>query len=100
MRFVLLALVLVVAGCASSGVMVSSDALGALKVGETTQSQAVASLGKPTSLTTSSDGSALINYSHAKYTGGALVMHSVTLRFASDGKLAEVTRYESDTSPK
>jgi hypothetical protein len=101
MRLMLITTAAILAGCSSaSGVLVTDEDVSRLKVGATTLAQAVAELGPPTSTTRSSEGHALVSYSRAQYSMGALVMRSVMLRFGTDGVLAEVTLYDSNSGQR
>ena len=101
MKALLIAAAVTVAGCTSMhGVDVSDEDLTRVKVGETTVEQAVELLGPPTSTTRSSQGLTLVSYARAGYSNGVMVSRSVMLRFGNDGKLAEITRYDSNSSPR
>lgn len=99
------------AGCVSTGVQVDTHKLEAFKVGETTEAEARAALGPPTSVSTYSGGR-ILSYvgihaqAHAinfvpivgAFAGGAdSSMTSVTLTFGPDGKLKDMQSSQSAT---
>ena len=53
------------AGCATVGREISTAQIETLKKGETTTTQAVASLGQPTGVTKTSDGKTILSYTFA-----------------------------------
>ncbi len=55
----------VLASCASSGVQVTEQQAQAFKVGQSTYPEVVATLGEPTSVTSSSNGNRVAVYSYA-----------------------------------
>ena len=60
------------AGCMSSGTKVTSDQLAQFKVGSTTESQVMASLGQPNNVSTLQDGTRIDTYAHtAAHANGA-----------------------------
>ena len=98
------------AACASSGVKVSQAQIDKLVKGETTISQAIGLLGKPTSRATSDDKTT-IGYSYTAVSSrpenfipivGAFVggmdmkMSGITLAFDAGGVLRDVTTFENE----
>lgn len=97
-------------GCAASGVQVSEAQLSSLKVGKTTAADVLSILGQPTMRTKQSDGTSMMVYSYFEYkarpatfipfigpfVGGADARsNTVTLRFDQDGKLMDTSSSES-----
>jgi hypothetical protein len=60
-----LALALLVAGCASSGVKVTEEQAQSFQVGRSTYGEVIAALGEPTTVSTSSNGNRIAVYSYA-----------------------------------
>ena len=96
--------------CAATGVRVDADKVSALKIGQTSFADAVAALGPPTSQMHLGNGTMIVSYSYVQvsarpesfipiigpFVGGAdSRASSVTLRFAPDGRLADVISSES-----
>lgn len=109
----LLALLLIITGCASVGREVKSDQLAGFAKGKTTINDVKASLGQPTMTTITSDGKRQINYTFAHsqarpesfipivglFVGGADVRSSaVNFTFDKDGLLEDYTQSESNQS--
>lgn len=59
-------LVVVLSGCAASGVQVKEEQLAAFEKGKTTMQEVVAALGAPTGNTLMPDGSRMISYTYAQ----------------------------------
>lgn len=106
MRLATVCAVLLVVGCAATGVKVTEAQLAQLKRGVTTVEEVTAQFGQPTSRVRMNDGSTLIQYIYAEasaraasfipivgaFAGGTDVRASTaTLRFDPSGKLSEVT---------
>ena len=98
----MIAIALTCAGCMSSGVKVTEDQMGQLKVGETTYADAIRILGQPSTNTFSSDGTRITVYAYTQVTSrpesfipivGPLVggadakSNSVVLTFDKNSKL-------------
>lgn len=109
---VTVAAAIILSGCASVGREVSSVQMDTLKKGETTTTQAIASLGQPTSVTRTSDGKQIFTYTfaHAQgrpesfipivgiFAGGSDVRSSmVMLTFDKNGILQDYTSTQSAT---
>jgi len=65
-RIIVGAAIAVLAACAAAGVKVSDEQVAKLTKGQTTYAQVIASLGRPTSEITRSDGSRFVVYSYAQ----------------------------------
>jgi hypothetical protein len=106
----LCAAVLLLAGCAATGVKVSEQQAEAFKVGTSTYSDVVASLGPPTSTTVTSNGTRTAAYTYAAvraqaqnfipYIGGLVAGYDtqssiVTFNFDGRGVLTGTTSTES-----
>jgi len=108
----LIALLLVLPSCASSGVRVDQSQLSRFRDGETTYDQAVAALGRPSQVLMPGDGTRTIVYAYfsaqarpesfipvvGAFVGGSDVENSVvTMRFDRDGVLRNVTSSQGST---
>lgn len=106
-----IAVLALIAGCAATGVKVSDEQLAKLKKGETTRSEVLATLGKPTMQMKLADGTSLLTYSYFEYStrpatfipivgafaGGAdSRSNSVSLRFDANDKLIDNTSMSSE----
>ena len=106
------AVLCLLAACAATGVRVTDEQVSALKVGETTEAQAVQALGAPTMRMRLGDGTTMLMYSYAEISvrpatfipivgplvgGSDMRTNSVTLSFDSAGKLKTSTSTTSAT---
>ena len=106
MRYALVLVVALLAGCMNVGTDVKPSQLSALKPGVTTLAQAEAQLGKPNTVTHNADGTITIQYSYIHATPsassfipfvGPLVGHAdstvrgTTLDFDAHGVLSKVS---------
>ena len=78
-----LASALLLAGCASAGTKVSEQQAQSFQVGKSTYAEVVATLGNPTSTTTSSNGNRIAVYSYAAVQSQPQNFIPVVNRFAS-----------------
>lgn len=62
MKYLTIAALLTLSACATSGVKVDQSKLTSLHKGETTYSEAIQLLGKPSSVSVSDDGSRMVSY--------------------------------------
>lgn len=104
MRTLAIAAMLALAGCATTGRMVSGDQMASIEKGKTTYGEVIARLGRPTMDVVAADGSRTSIYSFAKagvsaatfipivglFAGGMNVTgSSVTFRFSPAGVLLD-----------
>jgi len=109
--YLLLAGLIVLGGCAATGVQVKQGQLEQFKQGETTKQDVMAALGKPTTQMRNSDGTSTLLYTYAEYRtrpetfipfiggfiGGADTNSSnVSLTFDQAGKLLSYSTSESE----
>lgn len=100
------AAVLLLAGCAASGVKVTDDQVASLKKGETTKADVLRTFGQPTMQMRLADNTSMVMYSHFEYAvrpatfipivgafaGGAdSRSNTMTLRFDASDKLMDTT---------
>lgn len=64
-NLLILALALVIAGCASYGTKIDSDAVSKIVKGKTTEQQVVTLLGSPMSVSVTQDGVKMLMYVHS-----------------------------------
>lgn len=103
--------IILLAGCASSGVKVTDSQARQFKTGVSTRNQVISILGQPTSSTRSSDGTITLQYVYAEsttrassfipfvglFTGGADVKSNIaSFKFNKDGILQETNTTESN----
>ncbi|MDG3442426.1 hypothetical protein [Nitrospirillum amazonense] len=81
-KVILLAAILALGGCVSSGTEVKSDQLATLEKGKTTYAEAVARLGTPNSVTTMAGGKKMVMYMFTKATPNAATFIPVVGLFA------------------
>lgn len=107
----LFATVILIAGCAASGVKVSDQQLSQLQKGQTTRSELISKFGKPTTQSRNSDGTRTVIYNFAEYrtrpatyipivglfAGGSDIHTShAAFRFDSSDRLIDFSTSESD----
>ena len=85
MRAIVIAAMLALAGCATSGVEITDAKMATIEKGRTTYAELVAQLGAPTTSTVAEDGSRVAIYSFAKGNSAALI--PVVGLFAGDFKV-------------
>lgn len=88
----ILAIALLVVACATTGHKFDMEAADKFQPGVTTEPEAIAALGPPTSQITNPDGSKLVTWSYGKstpFTSGAKVL---TIQFSADGKMMGVVQ--------
>lgn len=90
---VLLAAVL--SGCATHGTYVGKDQLAGLQAGVTTEAEIVQALGKPYTVSESSDGSKTLIYAFVSYQPGSMKTNTTSVELGKDGRLVSYRR--SDT---
>lgn len=61
-----IAVALVLAGCASSGVRVTDEQMSQFKEGQTTQQDVITALGQPTTTMRNADGTTVLMYTYAE----------------------------------
>ncbi len=65
MRIILIALSIMIMGCATVGTKIESDKLSQIKEGVTTKQQVVSLIGKPSTVSLSPDGKEIFTYQYA-----------------------------------
>lgn len=111
-QIIAIALVALLAGCASSGVRVTDDQISQFKEGQTTQQEVITALGAPTSRMRNSDGTTILMYTYAEartrgatfipivgmFAGGVDTRYSsVSMTFDKDGVLENHTTFGGET---
>ena len=89
MRAIVIATMLVLAGCATSGVEITDAKMATIEKGRTTYAELVAQLGAPTTSTVAEDGTRTAIYGFAKGNSAALVP---VVGLFTDGFKVEATR--------
>jgi outer membrane protein assembly factor BamE (lipoprotein component of BamABCDE complex) len=88
-----------VAGCATSGREVTEAQLAAFTPGTSTYGDVMAQLGKPTTMTLSSDGTRMLIYSfaHVGFMVTSVRSSAVAFYFDKDGKLVRYSTTATQT---
>lgn len=89
MRAVVIAAMLALGGCMTSGTQLSETQLATIEKGKTTYDEVVARLGEPTTLTVAEDGTRVATYGYAKGNSAAVI--PIASLFAGGLKIDAVT---------
>lgn len=110
MKWLLMLTVMVITGCAATGVRVDESQISNFQKGKTTYEEVVAQLGQPTEITRKSDGNTTASYIYSEYQtrpetfipyvgmfvgGGDTRMNTAMFEFNSKGTLIDYSYSQS-----
>ena len=94
--FLLVCLLTILAGCATTGHPFNMNATEQIKVGASTKEDVVALLGDPSSVSTKGDGHVVMNYNYVHVETGSRKSQSFTVTIAPDGKVVSTYKHTAN----